>query len=190
VYELGVIYLKLCTIKDCNKKHHARGYCSKHYHEFYIQPLCKTIKCSVEGCNNWISSSWTKLKLCDMHGTRLKRNGSVKLKQRERNIKSLVNSLLTDTFPLDFELINNNSFSDIGRLYYGNKCTECGWDIGQCQAHHKIPKKQGGKSTLRNCMILCPNCHSLKHIRRRQRYSDELNNQLTEAIKKHKNKLL
>lgn len=178
--------MKICKIEGCNKKHHAKGYCSGHYREYYLKPMCKTIICSVEECNKNISPNFTKNKLCEMHGTRLRRYGDVNERKKERDIKNLIDALLNSESPLDFELINNNSFSDIGRLYYGDECMECGWNTGQCEAHHKTPKSKGGKSTLRNCLILCPNCHSLKHIRKKERFSEDIKQQLENKIKNFK----
>lgn len=46
----------------------------------------------------------------------------------------------------------------------GNKCEFCGFDkypeaiIG----HHKLPKHLGGKDRIKNCVLLCANCH--RHI--------------------------
>jgi len=134
---------------------------------------CEEIKCSVKGCENNISPEYTKQQLCCMHGARLRRNGSVNDRKRNRNFYSIIEELTKSQNPLDFEIPNNNTFSEICRLYYGNKCMECGWDKGQCEAHHKILKSRGGKSTINNAIVLCPNCHSLKHINRKNRFSNE-----------------
>lgn len=175
--------MKICKIQGCDNKHHGKGYCKKHYREFVLIPRCKKLKCSVEDCTNHVSSRFTKKKLCEMHGTRLKRNGSVELRQRERDIASFINELINSENPLDFEIHNNNSFSEICKMYYGNKCMECGWDIGNCEAHHRIPKSEGGKSTLRNAIILCPNCHSLKHAPKQKRFSDVKKQELINKLK-------
>jgi hypothetical protein len=47
--------------------------------------------------------------------------------------------------------------------HYGNKCERCGWDKARCDAHHRVPKAQGGFHTIANGVVLCPNCHRLEH---------------------------
>jgi len=42
------------------------------------------------------------------------------------------------------------------------KCEICGFS-DYVEIHHIIPKHKGGKNTLDNFLILCPNCHSLYH---------------------------
>ena len=43
------------------------------------------------------------------------------------------------------------------RLVFGNRGRNGG--RGSWEAHHKKPKSEGGTDTLRNCMILCYQCH-------------------------------
>lgn len=43
----------------------------------------------------------------------------------------------------------------------GNRCQMCGWDKARCDVHHIIARRQGGKNTLGNGMVLCPNCHRM-----------------------------
>lgn len=45
----------------------------------------------------------------------------------------------------------------------GNICEKCGWSAARCDAHHKIPKACGGKHTVENGIVLCPNCHRIEH---------------------------
>lgn len=47
----------------------------------------------------------------------------------------------------------------------GQKCELCGFDKFPdiIEAHHKLPKTQGGKNTEDNCLLICPNCHKLIH---------------------------
>ena len=47
--------------------------------------------------------------------------------------------------------------------HYGNKCQECSWNKGRCDAHHRTPKARGGKHTISNGIVLCPNCHRIHH---------------------------
>lgn len=46
---------------------------------------------------------------------------------------------------------------------YGNVCMRCGWSEARCDGHHIILKSQGGKFTIENGIILCPNCHRVSH---------------------------
>jgi 5-methylcytosine-specific restriction endonuclease McrA len=47
--------------------------------------------------------------------------------------------------------------------HYGNACMKCGWDKAECDVHHKIPLSDGGRHTIENAIVLCPNCHRLEH---------------------------
>lgn len=47
--------------------------------------------------------------------------------------------------------------------HYGNKCMRCDWDEARCDAHHIIPKAEGGLNTIANGKVLCPNCHRVEH---------------------------
>lgn len=49
--------------------------------------------------------------------------------------------------------------------HYGNKCEKCGWDRARCDAHHRILKSKGGLHTIKNAIVLCPNCHRIEHER-------------------------
>jgi len=46
---------------------------------------------------------------------------------------------------------------------FGNKCQACGWDKAKCDVHHIIHRQHGGKNTLSNAKVLCPNCHREHH---------------------------
>ncbi len=44
----------------------------------------------------------------------------------------------------------------------GNRCERCGIDFDEDfkgEFHHIIPIINGGKSSIENCSLLCPNCH-------------------------------
>jgi 5-methylcytosine-specific restriction endonuclease McrA len=45
----------------------------------------------------------------------------------------------------------------------GNRCENCGWDRAKCDVHHILPKSRGGKNTIDNARVLCPNCHREHH---------------------------
>lgn len=46
---------------------------------------------------------------------------------------------------------------------YGVICMLCGWDKTSCDVHHRTPKSKGGKNTLDNAIVVCPNCHRVLH---------------------------
>jgi len=58
-----------------------------------------------------------------------------------------------------------HSWSKAVIRHYGNKCQDCGWDKGRCDAHHRVPKAKGGKHTIANGTVVCPNCHRIRHER-------------------------
>lgn len=175
---------KTCSIPECGRPHHAKGYCKYHYRKIIIQPSLAGSVCSVDGCSNPISDRFTRLKLCEKHGTRLQRNGSVEERRRERDIRSFAEEIAKSESPLDFDIDNSNSFSEIAKCYYGDYCHECGWNLGPCEAHHIVPKSKGGKSSINNAIILCPNCHSLKHHKTsKKRLSKETAQQVASILK-------
>lgn len=46
-----------------------------------------------------------------------------------------------------------------------DRCVICGWDEATCDRHHIVPTSKGGKDTLDNVVILCPNCHRKVHVK-------------------------
>jgi len=50
----------------------------------------------------------------------------------------------------------------------GGRCEKCGrkLSIDNFHVHHRIPHSEGGKTTLENAMVLCPDCHREIHSRR------------------------
>lgn len=45
----------------------------------------------------------------------------------------------------------------------GTSCNRCGWSKARCDVHHIIPKSKGGKNTVSNGEVICPNCHRVEH---------------------------
>lgn len=178
--------MKICKVPGCENKHHAKGYCSKHYNQYILVPSLENTKCCVVGCQNKISPRFTGKKLCEMHGTRLKRNGNIEVRQRKRDAKNLIVDVLNSESPLDYEFLNHNSFVEMSKTYYDNYCRECGWNKGNCEVHHIIPIEKGGKHTLRNAILLCPNCHRLKHDRYNKKFVPKYDAELVEKLKRIK----
>ena len=45
----------------------------------------------------------------------------------------------------------------------GNGCSRCGWSEARCDVHHIVPRSKGGRNTVENGIVLCPNCHRVTH---------------------------
>lgn len=46
---------------------------------------------------------------------------------------------------------------------FGSACVVCGWAKAACDVHHRIPRSEGGKNTILNAIVVCPNCHRVAH---------------------------
>jgi len=66
----------------------------------------------------------------------------------------------------DFNYIFSNNSTDCWKqalvYYYGHKCFVCGYDK-IVEAHHILPLNDGGLTTIKNGILLCPNCHAEVH---------------------------
>jgi len=177
-------YMRLCSVEDCNEKHHGKGFCKRHYHNNVLKKRVKELQCSVEGCDKSVSEGFTKDKLCAMHGSRRKRTGKIEGNgKRNRLFFSLVEELRKSNNPLKYEITNRESWTYIAKCFYGEQCSECGWDEGTCDVHHIEPVSQGGKHSIDNAKVLCPNCHRKIHSRKRKRFSDETIEDIKEIFK-------
>jgi 5-methylcytosine-specific restriction endonuclease McrA len=164
-----------CSVPVCENKHHGKGYCKKHYKAYVLTDYYKSKVCSVQGCDRPVTTPHHGEYYCDMHYTRLRRNEDLGdgHGKRSREFFSMVSELAKSINPLEYVLPSRESWSIYSKLYYGNVCMECGWDKGECDTHHKMPASSGGKNTINNAKILCPNCHRLKHVRKVKRFSEE-----------------
>ncbi len=65
--------------------------------------------------------------------------------------------------------VNKTLLRQIAKIY-DCRCAICGWHIptitpknkqyqGGCELHHIISYKEGGRETIDNLILLCPNCH-------------------------------
>lgn len=59
------------------------------------------------------------------------------------------------------EYANKGSWNEAMRRLYPDMCMRCGWHEATCDTHHITPKSNGGKYSLDNGVLLCPNCHRL-----------------------------
>ncbi len=153
--------MKICNIADCGRKHHGKGYCKIHYNEFILKP--NNNKCSVEDCENIIGTNGCK-GLCCKHYGRLRKYGDENIRLRNRDIYSLT-KFVNDINNIDFVFETRLQWATACKIYYGDKCSKCGWNETTCDANHIIPHSKGGLNTIENCEILCPNCHAILHRR-------------------------
>ena len=66
---------RLCSVADCDKPVHARGWCNTHYQEMRQRP-----RCSVPGCDSPVEAhGW-----CKLHHDRWRRHGNPLWQPRER----------------------------------------------------------------------------------------------------------
>jgi hypothetical protein len=56
---------------------------------------------------------------------------------------------------------NRGAWNMAMRRVYPDKCMICGWEEASCDTHHLVSKSQGGKYSIDNGVVLCPNCHRL-----------------------------
>lgn len=63
------------------------------------------------------------------------------------------------------EYATRGSWREAIERTYGRNCMMCP-EIGIGDAHHIIPMSKGGKHSLENAVVLCPNCHRKTHLGR------------------------
>jgi hypothetical protein len=59
--------------------------------------------------------------------------------------------------------LTRHSWAKAAIRHYGNKCERCGWAEARCDVHHRTHKAKGGRHTIANAVVLCPNCHRIEH---------------------------
>jgi predicted restriction endonuclease len=83
----------------------------------------------------------------------------------QRNFKkrprAVWNKGKTYVFASKKEYANKGAWNKAMRRLYPDQCMRCGWNSAPCDTHHITPKNNGGKYTIENGVILCPNCHRL-----------------------------
>ena len=62
------------------------------------------------------------------------------------------------------EYANKGSWNAAMRRLYPDVCMRCGWQEASCDTHHIIPKSEGGCYSIKNGIILCPNCHRIADV--------------------------
>lgn len=55
----------------------------------------------------------------------------------------------------------STSVRSLAKRYFPQICALCGWNLGSCDSHHIVPRKEEGTNILSNIIILCPNHHRM-----------------------------
>jgi len=69
---------------------------------------------------------------------------------------------MTENFDYTFSSNSTVCWKQALVYYHGHKCFVCGYDK-IVEAHHILPLNDGGLTTIRNGILLCPNCHAEVH---------------------------
>lgn len=67
--------------------------------------------------------------------------------------------------PAEEEYLNKKAWGVAVIRIKGNQCEVCGWDKARCDVHHKVARSAGGRNTIDNGRVLCPNCHRIEHAK-------------------------
>lgn len=79
--------------------------------------------------------------------------GQQKNKKKSRKRRTQLNNITEVTIKLAAKQLKKFKIN----------CAICGWDKTRCDLHHIIEREKGGKDTLDNLIVVCPNCHRLIH---------------------------
>jgi len=60
---------------------------------------------------------------------------------------------------------SRKAWAEAVKLVQGDKCAICGWHEASCDVHHLVERHNGGKNTVENAIVLCPNHHRTAHER-------------------------
>lgn len=58
---------------------------------------------------------------------------------------------------------SRKAWGDAVKFARGDSCEICGWQEAACDVHHLHERHKGGKNTLDNAIVLCPNHHRIAH---------------------------
>lgn len=90
-------------------------------------------------------------------------NAGYKIQMNRRNISRSYFILKTDKdIDHDYGCKNTIPWKQALIFHFKHKCSICGYDK-IVEAHHIIPISEGGLTTLKNGILLCPNCHAEIH---------------------------
>lgn len=145
----------MCKIETCLEKHYGKGYCKNHYQKFYrsktgtINPVIrdykKYTKCTIKNCSNKAHAKG----FCGTHYTQYRKEN--KLYKQNNKLKENIH----------FEYKDRNNWSLSIKQIFSDECMICLWKEAPCDVHHILPHHKGGKNTIKNSIVLCPNHHKL-----------------------------
>ena len=121
-------------------REHKRGnakYCSISCGAKNRATKAKTINSVCTYCNTSFLSGSKEAKYC---------SNSCKLKSYRKN-----------------QITNEFATKSLQRILSHLPCELCGWDATTRDVHHIVPVSQGGKNTLDNVIVVCPNHHRMYH---------------------------
>lgn len=86
------------------------------------------------------------------------------MKSLNKRPKTPWNKGKTYTFSNKGVYANKGSWNKAIRRMYPDRCMRCGWNEAPCDTHHIVARSAGGKYSIENGVILCPNCHRLADL--------------------------
>ncbi len=79
------------------------------------------------------------------------------------NDSKYCNKLCKQQYYRKQQITKNYSTKTLQRILGHLSCEICGWNDSTRDIHHILPVSQGGKNTLDNVIVLCPNHHRMIH---------------------------
>lgn len=84
--------------------------------------------------------------------------------ETNRRLKTVWNSGKTYQIHSDEQdYRSRKAWAEAVRKTRGNRCERCGWDEALCDVHHRVQRSVGGRNTISNGEVICPNCHRIEH---------------------------
>lgn len=170
---------KKCSYEGCSLPHRRNGYCANHSQKFkrgtlYTEKITKL--CSVDNCDK---KHYCK-NLCNAHYR----------KEKRKKISTFVENTRTnyEKGDINFTYKHHENWARALKKCFGNKCMLCGWKEDSCDAHHIVPKREGGLNNLKNGIVLCPNHHKLADIGKlkKEYLSEIINNKIQSLLEELK----
>lgn len=161
--------MPICKAPNCAKitRHEETtvGYCSMHLAriarngnlELKENPWRSLEKLPHGIVDDFIKKNWRSMKddelvtILQKMGFRNANNWTVKYRRRNLGFKKYLHG----------DILKHRAWIRAQAIKrYGNSCELCSYSL-TIDAHHIIPRYQGGPHEIENLMILCPNCHAL-----------------------------